>query len=231
MDNPPTRRFRSPVDLALFVGALRLFRTASSVRSLPISETLYELTQRWTAVRTDSARRAVAACQRAGPRAARWLKTLDTCLTRSMVAATMISPRSCVHLAIGFRPSSDDAPVDGHAWIIVAGKSFQLSTPPDLDTRPYSCLAEIPLVSRPDIAILQENTTRRRLSDGTGITLDLDRSTIATCNPSATILLEAIDRGVHGIGPLASVITSQFDVDEGTARRDVEAFLAELSCR
>jgi hypothetical protein len=213
----------------LFVGALDLFRVADSVRRHPITEVLPRLDERWPSVRTLRARRAVRACQRAGPRAARWFGSLDTCLTRSMVAATMLKDRSQVRIAIGFRPTEDRGVADGHAWLAVANRAFQLSTPPNLEPEPYTCLAEIPLETRPDIAAPRDNLARRRLPDGSGVVLDLDGSTVLRTNPTAAALLEAIDRGITGIAPLAAILTDCFDVDEKTARRDVEAFLTALS--
>lgn len=225
---PDRPRFR-PADLVVFAGALSLFRTADMIRKKPITAVLPTMNRQRPAIRTGDVDRAVRASQRAGPRAARWFGTLDTCLTRTMVAATLLENRSQTRLAIGFRPSLKESTLDGHAWLAIAESSYHLTIPCDLDIRPYSCLAEIPIETRPDIAAPRENLPTRRLNDGTGITLDVEGETVIKTNATATVLLEAINHGISGVAPLAAVLTDQFDVDAETAERDVEAFLTELT--
>lgn len=225
LDKPRLR----PADLVVFAGALSLFRAADMVREKPITAVLPSMNRQRPAIRTEDVDRAVRASQRAGPRAARWFGTLDTCLTRTMVAAILLGNRSQTRLAIGFRPSLKERTIDGHAWLAIGESSYQLTNPGDLDDRPYSCLAEIPIESRPDISAPRKNLPTKRLKDGTGITLDVEGESVIKTNATATVLLQAISRGVTGVAPLASVLTDQFDVDATTAERDVEAFLTELT--
>jgi hypothetical protein len=47
-----------------------------------------------------------------------------------------------VVLYVGFRPGSDENPVDGHAWLTVDGERLDVD-PPDRDRAPYDEVLEI----------------------------------------------------------------------------------------
>jgi hypothetical protein len=66
--------------------------------------------------------RVARAAGRATARWARWFGGLDSCLTRSLVAGSMLAPYGEVVLQVGFRPGEEENVVDGHAWITVDGE-------------------------------------------------------------------------------------------------------------
>ena len=70
--------------------------------------------------------------------------------------------------------------------------------------------------------------TVTRLVDGSGVLLDVEGLQVLSLNETGMFLLDAIQRGVHEEEALAEALTREFEVDTGTARRDVRAFLAEL---
>jgi len=67
-------------------------------------------------------RRLLEAAVRANHRWCHWFGGIDTCLTRSLVIGGMLAHRGGVVLSIGFGPGDDDSPLNGHAWITVAGR-------------------------------------------------------------------------------------------------------------
>ncbi len=93
--------------------------------------------------REKEARRVQVAAGRACSAYGRLFGGLDSCLTRSLVAGAMLSEAHDVVLHVGFRPGSDDVPVDGHAWLTVDGARLDAIPPDDLD-RPYAGVLEIP---------------------------------------------------------------------------------------
>jgi hypothetical protein len=76
-------------------------------------------------------------CARATHRAGRVVaafRGLDTCLTRSLVLATLLSDRDGVRLHVGFRAGPDDASMpEGHAWITLDGVNVSDLSPNSAD--------------------------------------------------------------------------------------------------
>ena len=140
-------RFRQPGDVVLFLKALPLARRAQRVRCAPLPEVVAAMGARGG--RERDPRRAQVAAGRACLRYGRWCGGLDTCLTRSLVAGAMLSDDHDVVLHVGFRPGSDDVPVDGHAWLTVDGEKMDAISPdgafsPDDASGPYDVILEVP---------------------------------------------------------------------------------------
>ena len=115
----PTR----PIDLLLFAQALRLCRSArgtGSRSSLHLkSASLASKRGLPVGVTPDAAQRAAS---RASTRAARWFGSRDTCLTRALVVAALLSDRDGVLLHVGFAaPMTGGGALEGHAWVTVDG--------------------------------------------------------------------------------------------------------------
>jgi hypothetical protein len=116
---PQTR----PIDLLLFAHALRLCRVArgtGSRSSLPLQSTLLASKRGLpVGVTPEAAQRAAV---RASTRAARWFGSRDTCLTRALVVAALLSDRDGVLLHVGFAAStSEGRALEGHAWVTSDG--------------------------------------------------------------------------------------------------------------
>jgi hypothetical protein len=114
---------KRPRDLLLFGQALRLCRLARGTGSqAPLPERIVALSSRRglpTGVAPDAAQRATV---RASTRAARWFGSRDTCLTRAVVAAALLSDHEDVLLHVGFAaPAAGGGPLEGHAWVTVGG--------------------------------------------------------------------------------------------------------------
>jgi hypothetical protein len=118
-----SRDYRHFRDLLLFTLALPITWKARQIRSRSIEEVTAELS-RWPGLlKQVDVGRAQCAAARACRILSRWTGTLDTCLTRSLVAGTLLADRTGVELHIGFKaPEGEDAVFDGHAWITVEGK-------------------------------------------------------------------------------------------------------------
>ena len=112
-----------PIELLLFLRALGLARRAQRVSVEPISLVVEDMNRRGGGNGRYSVDRLALATARATARWARWFGGLDTCLIRSLVLASMLADRQDVALVIGFRPGVEDAAVDGHAWVTVAGRA------------------------------------------------------------------------------------------------------------
>ena len=112
-----------PIDLLLFLRALGLARRAQRVSVAPISLVVEDINRRGGGNGRYSVDRLALATARATARWARWFGGLDTCLIRSLVLGSMLADRQDVALVIGFRPGVEDAAVDGHAWVTVAGRA------------------------------------------------------------------------------------------------------------
>jgi hypothetical protein len=70
-------------------------------------------------VAPDAAHRAAV---RASIRAARWFGSRDTCLTRALVVAALLSDRGGVLLHVGFAaPAAGGGALEGHAWVTLDG--------------------------------------------------------------------------------------------------------------
>jgi hypothetical protein len=69
-------------------------------------------------------RRAQCAAARSCRILSRFAGTLDTCLTRSLVAGALLADRAGVELHVGFKATTGrQALFGGHAWITIDGKS------------------------------------------------------------------------------------------------------------
>ena len=73
-----------------------------------------------------------------------------------------------------------------------------------------------------------ERFTHKTLADGSGILLDVEGMRVMSLNASGMVVLEAVADGARDVDTLARKLTSEFEVELETARRDVEELLAEL---
>jgi len=111
----------NPVDIALFLSALRLARRAQRVRRVPVGDVVAAIAFRGGGGRDYPALRLEKATARAVTRWRRWFGGIDTCLIRSLVLGGLLAGRGEVMLNIGFRPGEEKPSVDGHAWVTVDG--------------------------------------------------------------------------------------------------------------
>ena len=134
-------RYRSQRDVVLFLRALALARRAQFVRSTPLPEVVANMAGEGG--RVNEAKRAQVAAGRACSRYGRWFGGLNSCLTRSLVAGALLCGSHEVVLHVGFRPGSDEVPVDGHAWLTVDGEKLDVADPVEV-AEPYTGVLEIP---------------------------------------------------------------------------------------
>jgi hypothetical protein len=73
-----------------------------------------------------------------------------------------------------------------------------------------------------------DKVTRTTLVDDTGVILHLDSLQVLTLNETGMFLVERIGEGMSSVEQLISALTEEFEVDEATARGDIELFLDEL---
>jgi hypothetical protein len=73
-----------------------------------------------------------------------------------------------------------------------------------------------------------ERLAFRRLSDDSGVLVELRGGRMLSLNPAATFLVERIRAGVDTLDELARGLVEEFEVDEPTARQDIEACLEQL---
>lgn len=122
----------------LFLHGLRAARVARTVRSRPIEEVIDRLCRLpWLATTADPQRAALAA-RRSCARLARWAGGLDSCLTRSLVAGSLLRHLDSVVLEVGFRPGRESQPVEGHAWLTVGGAVVEASPEDRQADEPYA---------------------------------------------------------------------------------------------
>lgn len=74
-----------------------------------------------------------------------------------------------------------------------------------------------------------ERVTRTALSDGSGVVLDVEGLAVYSLNETGMFLVEALCAGVADVESLVRRLVEEFEVDEATARDDVEEFIADLS--
>jgi len=134
-------RFRDSGDVVLFLRALPLAWRAQRVRGTPLPEVVAAMGG--MGGREREALRAKVAAGRACLRYGQWFGGLDSCLTRSLVAGAMLSEAHDVVLHVGFRPGTEEVPLDGHAWLTVDGERLDAIAPDDVD-HPYAGILEIP---------------------------------------------------------------------------------------
>ena len=73
-----------------------------------------------------------------------------------------------------------------------------------------------------------EEFTQQKLSDQTGVILDVDSLQVFSLNPTGQFLVDCLRQGVTTEGDLVDRLIAEFDVGKDVARTDVEAFLGEL---
>lgn len=112
----------NPVDIVLFLRAVRLARSAQQIRCVPVADVVEVIGRRGGVGRGYPAQRVELATTRAVARWRRWFGGIDTCLTRSLVLGGMLVGRGDVALNIGFRPGEEEPALDGHAWVTVDGR-------------------------------------------------------------------------------------------------------------
>ena len=117
------RGYRCFLDLLLFALALPITWRARQIRSHSIEDVVADLS-RWPGfLKRVDVGRAQCAAARACRILSRWTGTLDTCLTRSLVAGALLADQTGVELHVGFKvPEGRDAGFDGHAWITIEGR-------------------------------------------------------------------------------------------------------------
>ena len=135
------KRYPSLGDVGLFVRSLPLAREAQGVRHEPLPDVVTRMAR--SQGRVADPVRAKQASARACGRYARWFGGLNTCLTRSLVAGALLCSRYEVVLHVGFRPGSDEVPVDGHAWLTVDGVELGVLDEDD-EAVPFTGVLEIP---------------------------------------------------------------------------------------
>ncbi len=74
-----------------------------------------------------------------------------------------------------------------------------------------------------------ERVTRTPLSDGTGVLLDVQGLAVYSLNETGMFLVEALCAGAEDVDTLAARLVERFEVDDATARADIEKFLGDLS--
>ena len=74
-----------------------------------------------------------------------------------------------------------------------------------------------------------ERVTRTPLSDGSGVLLDVQGLAVYSLNETGMFLVEALCEGSEDVDTLAARLVESFEVDEATARADIEEFIGDLS--
>jgi hypothetical protein len=74
-----------------------------------------------------------------------------------------------------------------------------------------------------------ESTSRSTLDDGSGVVLDVDRQLVFVLNDTGQFVLDALRSGVRNQAEIAAGLAAAFEVDQAEARRDVRAFLENVS--
>jgi hypothetical protein len=77
--------------------------------------------------------------------------------------------------------------------------------------------------------LASDEFTQTKLADETGVILDVDSLQVFTLNETGMFLVEALREGETTRDGLVAKMVDEFEVDEGTAAEDVDAFTAELA--
>ncbi len=77
--------------------------------------------------------------------------------------------------------------------------------------------------------LASEEFTQTKLADETGVILDVDSLQVFTLNETGMFLVEVLRDGVTTREGLVERMIEDFEVDEGTAGADVDAFVGELA--
>ncbi len=137
-------RYRRPSDVVLFLEALALSRAAQQVKTVSLNRLIPQMASMRLPLRTREPIAAARAAQRAGARAAHRPGWLDTCLTRTLVAAALLKTREPLTVHLGFRPGNGSLVVDGHAWLVAGETRLDLTTPLQRAGAPYQSVVQIP---------------------------------------------------------------------------------------
>ncbi|MBI5445484.1 MAG: PqqD family protein [Deltaproteobacteria bacterium] len=84
------------------------------------------------------------------------------------------------------------------------------------------------VVRRLAVRLKEEPYSMVRLTDGTGVLLDLRGMSILTLNETAVVIVTRMLEGETSPARLVAAVMAEFDVSEGTAVVDVEEFLNRL---
>ena len=76
--------------------------------------------------------------------------------------------------------------------------------------------------------LASERLTHTILADNSSVLLNINGMRVLSLNETGCFLVEAIKRGARTEAQLAAALRREFEVDETTARRDVEQFLSVL---
>lgn len=118
---------------------------AQAIRRKPLADVLSQLAGLTVRSRSIALEQVVCATLRAGHFGARRLGWLDSCLTRSLVAAALSQGREDVRIHIGFQDAQDDRPDTGHAWVTVGAALLLDDHDPAQPDRPYRTVLELRL--------------------------------------------------------------------------------------
>jgi len=77
--------------------------------------------------------------------------------------------------------------------------------------------------------LADDELTTTKLVDGTGVILDVDSLQVFTLNETGMFLVEALGEGVADRDGLVARMVESFEVEDGVAGDDVDAFIADLA--
>ena len=75
------------------------------------------------------------------------------------------------------------------------------------------------------VRLESDRYSRRTLSDGTGIVIDVEALQVMSLNRSGMFLLDAIADGTTDADRLRERLTERYEVDDATAARDIGELL------
>lgn len=78
-------------------------------------------------------------------------------------------------------------------------------------------------------ALARGALTLTRLTDGTGVLLDVSGCQVLTLNETGLVLVEALQEGLVSETELMARLQAGFEVDEQLALSDIRAFVEELN--
>ena len=81
---------------------------------------------------------------------------------------------------------------------------------------------------RAGLRLREDDVAFSSLSEDEGALLNLDRRELYILNATARLIIEAIESGVDE-DAIVRRVTTEFEVDEGDCRADVEEFLKRLA--
>lgn len=73
-----------------------------------------------------------------------------------------------------------------------------------------------------------ESISSGALGDGSGVVVDVNRQLVFVLNDTGQFVLDALRSGVRNQDEIAAGLAAAFAVDQGEARRDVDAFLEDV---